>query len=142
MRHRTLWQRGALALSLAVSGGLLGCDRAGGEPDRAGGTRTASQAADNTGRNVRDREGGAPTPMDQGESEGDRTITQHIRKSLVGNDTLSTNAQNVKIITQDGIVTLRGPVESDQERATILTAARSAPGVNRVEDELQVARNP
>lgn len=136
MRHRKhVWQLGALVLSLAASGALLGCDRGGGE-------RTASRAADDTGRNVRDREGGAPTPMDQGESEGDRTITQHIRKALVGNDSLSTNARNVKIITQDGVVTLRGPVESDQERTTIVAAARSAPGVSRIEDELQVAQNP
>ncbi len=94
-------------------------------------------APDNTGRNVRDREGGL-TPMDQGNDASDLAITQHIRRSVVNNDRLSTNAQNVKIITVDGVVTLRGPVETEEERAFIVAAAKSAPQVRRVEDQLEV----
>src|SRR5262245_41669991 len=69
----------------------------------------AAADADNSGRNVRDRGDKTLTPMDQGGSEADRTITQDIRKAVVANDHFSTDAKNVKIITVDGVVTLRGP---------------------------------
>jgi hyperosmotically inducible protein len=98
--------------------------------------------ADNTGRNVRDRDAGTATPMDQGGSEGDRTITAEIRKMITDNDGLSTNAKNVKVITQDGVVTLRGPVKNAQEKTTVAGIARKAAGVKRVDDQLEVERNP
>ena len=98
--------------------------------------------ADNTARNVRDRDDRTATPMDQGGSEGDRTITAEIRKQITDNDGLSTNAKNVKIITQDGVVTLRGPVKNAQEKTTVAGIARKAAGVKRVDDQLEVERNP
>jgi osmotically-inducible protein OsmY len=98
--------------------------------------------ADNTAKNVRDREDRTATPMDQGGSEGDRTITAEIRKQIVDNDSLSTNAKNVKIITQDGVVTLRGPVKSPDEKTTVAGIARKAAGVKRVDDQIEVERNP
>jgi osmotically-inducible protein OsmY len=98
--------------------------------------------ADDTGRNVRDRDDRTLTPMDQGESEQDRTITQEIRKRVTDRDGLSTNAQNIKIITVDGVVTLRGPVKNAQEKSTIVSIAKQAPGAKRVEDQLEVERNP
>lgn len=96
-------------------------------------------AADNTARNVRDRDEAALTPMDQGESEADRTITQNIRQIVVDNASLSTNAKNVKIITQNGVVTLRGPVDSGAEKALIVSTARGVAGVVSVDDQLEVA---
>jgi len=101
----------------------------------------AAEDADNTGRNVRDRDETAKTPTDQGNSEADRNITAHIRKEIVSNDGLSTNAHNVKIITTDGIVTLRGPVKSTQEKAWVAAAAHRAPGVKRVDNQLEIERN-
>ena len=98
--------------------------------------------ADDTGRNVRDRDERTKTPMDQGGSEGDRTITAEIRKQITDNDALSTNAKNVKVITQDGVVTLRGPVKNAQEKTTVAGIARKAAGVKRVDDQLEVERNP
>ena len=98
--------------------------------------------ADNTGRNVRDRDDRTATPMDQGGSEGDRTITAEIRKQITDNDALSMNAKNVKVITQDGVVTLRGPVKSTEEKTTVAGIARKAAGVKRVDDQLEVERNP
>ncbi len=105
--------------------------------------RVADEApdADNTERNVRDRDDSAKTPMDQGESEGDRTITQTIRKSIVDNDDLSMNAKNVKVITVDGTVTLRGPVKSDAEKQTIASVAQKTPGVKKVENLLEVEKD-
>lgn len=96
--------------------------------------------ANDTGRNVRDRDSRTLTPMDQGTTEGDRSITQRIRQDLTSRDELSTDAKNVKIITVDGVVTLRGPVKNDGEKTTIAGIARKAPGVKRVDDQLEVER--
>ena len=96
-------------------------------------------AADNTKKNERDQNEAALTPGDQGESEADRTITQHIRQEVVGNDALSMTAENVKIITDGGVVTLRGPVKSAEERSTIATIAQRTEGVKRVDNQLEIA---
>ena len=97
---------------------------------------------DNSGRNVRDREDDTLTPMDQGNSDADVKTTQAIRKAIVDNDKLSVNAQNVKIITVDGVVTLRGPVKDAAEKSTIAAAAARAPGVKRVDDQLEIEGAP
>ena len=94
--------------------------------------------ADNTERNVRDRDDDALTPLDQGGSEADRAITQAIRKAVVAKDELSTNAKNVKIITINGVVTLRGPVKTAEEKATIVALAKKAAGAKSVDDQLEV----
>ncbi len=98
--------------------------------------------ADDTARNVRDRDDRTLTPMDQGDSAQDRTITQEIRKAVTDRDELSTNAKNIKIITVDGVVTLRGPVKNEQEKTTIVSIAKKALGAKRVEDQIEVERNP
>src|SRR5262245_12778556 len=98
--------------------------------------------ADDTGRNVRDRDDRTLTPMDQGQSEQDRTITQEIRKAVTNHDERSTNAKNIKIITVDGVVTLRGPVKNAQEKTTIVAIAHKAAGTKRVDDQIEVERNP
>jgi hypothetical protein len=96
--------------------------------------------ADNTGRNVRDRDDRTLTPTDQGNSESDRSITAQIRREIVANDALSTNAHNVKIITTDGVVTLRGPVKTAQEKVTVGAVAQRASGVRRVDNQLEIER--
>ena len=73
-----------------------------------------------------------------GREPGRSRDPQRVRRSVADNDALSTNAHNVKIITQNGVVTLRGPVNTAAEKATIVAAARSAPGVARVDDQLEV----
>ena len=67
--------------------------------------------ADDTGVNVRDRGTGTLTPEEQGGEAADVKVTAAIRRAIVNDHSLSVNAHNVKIITRDGIVTLRGPVE-------------------------------
>lgn len=101
----------------------------------------ANTPADNTKVNQRDRDTAALTPGDQGENEVDRTITQKIRKGVMSDDALSTTAKNVKIITTGAIVTLRGPVKSDKERADIAAIAQGTDGVKRVENQLEIAAN-
>jgi len=101
-------------------------------------TPSAQTAPDNTGKNVRDRDDKTLTPLDQSESEADRTLTQRIRQAVVDDDSLSTNAKNVKIITVNGRVTLRGPVTSKQEKAAIATKAQQLAGADKVDDQLEI----
>jgi hyperosmotically inducible periplasmic protein len=95
-------------------------------------------APNNTGRNVRDRGGATMTPGDQSESEADRTVTQEIRRAVVADDSLSIMAKNVKIITADGVVTLRGPVQNPNEKKAIEAKARQFAGINKVDNQLEV----
>jgi hyperosmotically inducible protein len=111
---------------------LAACDKDGG---------TTKPAADNTKINERDRQNNALTPGDQAENEVDRTITQKIRQGVMKNDTLSMSAKNVKIITANSIVTLRGPVKSDKEKADIAAIAQGTEGVTRVDNQLEIAAN-
>jgi len=84
-------------------------------------------------------EGGSRlTPMDQGTSPEDVRVTQTVRQALTKNDQLSINAQNVKVITRDGVVTLRGPVKDARERAAVVAAAKGTAGVKRVDDQLEI----
>lgn len=96
-------------------------------------------AADNSRVNKRDRNGATLTPMDQGPSESDRKITRDIRQAVMSDSSLSFTAKNVKIITIDGKVTLRGPVKTDAERTAIEGAARKVVGNGAlVESQLEL----
>jgi len=105
-------------------------------------TNSKSNLPDNTGVNVRDRNDVSLTPDDQGGSEPDRRTTAAIRQSLTANDQLSTAAKNIKIITIDGKVTLRGPVNTEAEKSAIEIAVKQA-GVVTVDNQLEVkSTNP
>lgn len=93
---------------------------------------------DNTEINKRDRNENTKTPMDQSLAKSDQAITQHIRKSIMKEEDLSTNAKNVKVITQNGEVTLRGPVNSQAELETIVERAKAVPGVKTLRNQLEV----
>jgi len=95
--------------------------------------------ADNTRVNERDRESSSVTPMDQGGSQADRDLTQSIRKGVIADDTLSFTAKNVKIISRDGRVTLRGAVNNAREKATIERTAQQLAGPKNVTNELEVS---
>ncbi len=100
--------------------------------------KQGARDAENTGVNVRDKGDVTVTPEEQGGEAGDREITAAIRRAIVKDDSLSLNAHNVKIITQDGTVTLRGPVESAAERTTIAQLAEKTAGVKRVDNQLEI----
>jgi hyperosmotically inducible periplasmic protein len=108
-----------------------------GEP--AVGSGAAAKAPDNTGVNKRDRDPGAVTAQDQPENENDRQLAARVRQVIVADDALSTSAHNVKVITTNGVVTLRGPVKSEQERAAVAAKAQHVAGVQRVDNQLEVA---
>lgn len=102
---------------------------------------TEQQDVDNTGRNERDNTGTTMTPGDQSENESDVEMTRKIRSAVTDDNSLSTNAQNVKIITQNGKVTLRGPVNNQQERNKILSTAKKIAGQDKVEDQMEVRQS-
>jgi hypothetical protein len=91
----------------------------------------------NTGVNARDRDSTAKTPFDQFENKADINVTAEIRKRI-GDTKMSLNAQNVKIITQDGKVTLRGPVKTVQEKQSIEEIAQAVAGANKIDSQLEV----
>jgi osmotically-inducible protein OsmY len=124
------------ALALLVLAGYTGTVHA---ADKTAASPSQT-APDNTGRNVRDRGGDTMTPVDQSNDKADLNLTQEIRKAIMADDSLSTNAKNVKIITANGIVTLRGPVNTPQEKATIEAKAQSIAGANNVDSQLEIIR--
>src|SRR5437762_3375918 len=93
---------------------------------------------DNTGTNERDRSGETKTSGDQSNSSADLKITQAIRRTLMKDRELSTTAKNIKVITANGQVTLRGPVKTAQEKAKIDQLVRSAAGGAQIDDQLDV----
>jgi osmotically-inducible protein OsmY len=95
-------------------------------------------ASDNTKTNQRDRSANEPTADQQKDNRSDRDITQQIRQSIVKDKSLSTYAHNVKVITQNGQVTLKGPVKSEDEKKAIEAKAAEVAGENKVSSELNV----
>ena len=93
---------------------------------------------DNTATNERDRSGETQTSGDQSNSSADLKVTQAIRQALMRDDTLSTTAKNIKVITENGQVTLRGPVKNAQEKTKVSQLAKSAAGGAHVVDQLDV----
>jgi hyperosmotically inducible periplasmic protein len=121
-----------------LAGGLL-LMAAAVEAERGGVIYLAADSAlENTERNVRDQDNATLTPEDQKETEGDIKITAAIRQTVVKNESLSVNAQNVKIITRNGVVTLRGPVESAAENMKLQDIAKQTPGVMQVNNQLEI----
>ena len=110
-----------------------------GNTDRKETDTVSANAPDNTARNERDKNEATKTPGDQSENANDLEISANVRKAIVADDSLSTNAHNVKIITSGGVVTLRGPVNSTQEKTIIEMKAKQVAGVTRVESQLEVA---
>ena len=105
---------------------------------------TEKTDADNTARNDHDNNGAvvAQTPFDQGENERDLEITATIRKAIVADDSLSSDAHNVKIITAGGMVALRGPVKTEREKTTIEARAKEIAGSSKVQSFLEVETQP
>ena len=93
---------------------------------------------DNTAKNERDRSGETQTSGDQSNSSADLKTTQAIRQALMKDSELSTTAKNIKVITANGHVTLRGPVKTAQEKAKIDQLAKSAAGGAQIDDQLEV----
>ena len=112
------------------------------QADQQPAPQTASPAdntpADNTKMNERDRNPNEPTADRQKDNRSDREITQQVRKAIVKDKSLSMYAHNVKVITQNGMVTLKGPVRSEEEKKAIEAKAAEVAGRDRVTNQLDV----
>jgi hyperosmotically inducible periplasmic protein len=124
-----------LACLLTILVILMGCNDADRPVVSSAPPATAQQ--DNTAVNVRDRDGTTTTPLDQKENQSDINTTANIRKQLVATK-MSVDAQNAKIITRDGKVTLRGPVKSAEEKQQLERIATDVAGVQNVDSQLEV----
>ncbi len=119
------WITAALAVCLTAGGGIANL-------------KAQQTAPDNTKVNSRDRSANAPT-ADQGKNNvNDRELMQKIRKSIMDDKGLSTYAHNVKIISQNGRVTLKGPVRSEEEKRTIEQKATEVAGAGNVTNEITI----
>ena len=99
----------------------------------------AQTPPDNTKVNTRDRAKTAVTADQQKENDADRGLTQKIRRALMADKSLSTYAHNVKVVTQDGNVTLKGPVRSSEEKQTVEAKAIEIAGAGHVTNQMSVA---
>lgn len=95
-------------------------------------------AVDNTAINQRDNSGITTTPIDQAESASDLAISAKIRQAIVDDKAFSLNAHNVKIVTNTGVVTLRGPVKSMEEKNAVESMAKQVAGVTRVDNLIEI----
>ena len=95
-------------------------------------------AADNTAKNQRDRSGDTQTSGDQANDSASTQTTAAIRKAVVGDDSLSMTAKNIKIITAGDTVTLRGPVNTAEEKTKIEQLAQSAASNVKIDNQLEV----
>ena len=105
---------------------------------QAPGTEEPLVPPDNSKKNVRDRNKKNPTSMAQGGSSQDVKITRDIRKEISSKKDISINGKNVKIITKNSMVTLRGPVASLEEKQLIYDIASKVAGPTQVKNELEV----
>ena len=123
-------------LGLVFGGFLLGSSA--GLLAQGSATQQPAPAADNTKMNQRDRNSNEPTADQQKDNRSDREITRQIRQSIIKDKSLSTYAHNVKIISQNGMVTLRGPVRSEEEKKSVEAKASQVAGESKVTSELDV----
>ena len=119
-------------LTLALSSALLGLA-----------TVTMAQespppAPDNSAVNVRDRAPGAMTADQQSNAKSDVELTRRIRRAVVKDHSLSMLAHNVKIVSANGSVTLRGPVKTEEEKTAIASKAQAIAGAGNVNNQLEV----
>jgi osmotically-inducible protein OsmY len=87
---------------------------------------------------VRDRTNATVTPGDQPNNAADLKVAAAVRRSITAEDSLSTMAHNIKLVASAGVVTLRGPVRNEAEKARVEQLASAAPGVTGVHNELDI----
>jgi len=127
-----------LGISLLLGGAGLWAQQDASPTPSADPSTTA--APDNTGVNKRDRNAHPATADKQKENKEDRELARQIRKSLMQDKSFSTYAHNIKIIAQDGMVPLKGPVKSEEEKQSIeAKAAEVAGGADKVISQIEVA---
>ena len=122
LSFRTWWLSGLL---MALAAGSLAQSSTG-------------QSPDNTGMNRAGRNSDQTTADQQQKDVSDRNLTEQIRRSIIADKSLSTDAHNVKVVTRGGQVTLKGPVRSENEKRAIEAKAAEVAGEDRVTSELTI----
>jgi osmotically-inducible protein OsmY len=102
---------------------------------------SSGSAVDNTAINSRDNSGNTQTSDDQSNDPNDVKVTAAIRRAIVKDDSLSMTAKNIKIITNNGEVTLRGPVNTAEEKAKIEQLAKTASANAKIDNQLEVKQS-
>jgi osmotically-inducible protein OsmY len=95
-------------------------------------------APDNSAVNARDQHAGAITAGQQSNATNDVELTRQIRRAVVADHSLSMMAHNVKIVSANGNVTLRGPVKTEEEKTAIASKAEAIAGTDKVDNQLEV----
>ena len=111
------------------------------DPQQAPTDQQQSAKPDNTEKNLPTNHRDANRADQQGQSASDTTMTKKIRQSVSADKSMSTYAHNIKIITRDGQVTLKGPVRSNDEKQAIEAKAVEIAGQNKVTNELDIKSN-
>ena len=101
----------------------------------------STSRVDNTNINDRDKGGATKTPQDQPNRAQDRDLLAAVRRAIVGDKSLSTMALNVKVLVEGGVVTLRGPVKSAEEKAKVESLAKQVKGITTTDNQLDVKTN-
>ncbi len=134
MRHipAILLSTTTLALGLAITTDVYAQQQA------SSSAAAMSVPADNSGVNARDRSSQTATPFDQSNDKADIKLAAAVRRAIVKDKSLSMSAHNVKLVAAGGVVTLRGPVDSASEKASVETLVQGVAGVSRVDNQLDV----
>jgi len=132
MRHipAILLSTTTLALGLAMTADVYAQQHAS--------SSAAAMPADNSGVNARDRSSQTTTPFDQPNDKADIKLAAAVRRAIVKDKSLSMSARNVKLVAAGGVVTLRGPVDSAAEKASVEAVVQGVAGVSRVDNQLDV----
>jgi hyperosmotically inducible periplasmic protein len=121
-----------IALTLVLSWSLLGLGSVAMAQD------SPPVASDNSAVNVRDRAPEAMTAGEQSNAKSDVELTRKIRRAVVKDHSLSMLARNVKIVSANGSVILRGPVKTEEEKTAIASKAQAIAGADKVDNQLEV----
>lgn len=95
--------------------------------------------ADNSKVNTRDRDKSESTADQQKDNQSDREIARQIRRAIVKDKSLSSYAHNVKVISENGMVSLKGPVRSEEEKKAVESKAAEVAGQDKVRSQIEVA---
>jgi hyperosmotically inducible periplasmic protein len=120
-----------IATILFLSSALLG-------PGIAMAQESTPIAPDNSAVNIRDRDARAVTADQQSSAKSDVELTRKIRRAVIKDQSLSMMAHNVKIISADGSVTLRGPVKTEEEKSAVGHIAQAIAGADKIDNQLEV----
>ncbi|HEY9730893.1 MAG TPA: BON domain-containing protein [Drouetiella sp.] len=93
--------------------------------------------ADNTKKNSKAVSGEKPTAQNQSNEKSSVERSAELRRAIMKKKGLSVNAQNVKLIDENGKLTLRGPVDSAKEKNIIEDLAKNCYGKDYV-SELEI----